>query len=111
MVWAVAFARGIFEGQTTHHAAVNARVVVERMRDIPADANIAKGETMAMLDEMRGCHHVASPPDSTSVPELKIKLLGKIQEELNNDGHFGTGHLTEYIGAYEMLCRAERAGA
>lgn len=50
MVWAVAFERGVFEGQRSHHAAVNARAVVDRMR-AAIDANI-DDETRSMLEQM-----------------------------------------------------------
>jgi hypothetical protein len=50
MVWASAFERGLFEGQAPRHAAANARVVVQRMRQA-LDANL-DDETRRMLEDM-----------------------------------------------------------
>lgn len=57
MVWASAFERGIFEGQRPHHAAVNARVTVERMREATRIPNL-DDETRRMLDDMLGIREV-----------------------------------------------------
>jgi len=66
MVFAAGFERGIFEGQRPHHAAVNARACVERLRMVDRDK--IDDETRAMLDDMLGTG--LERPPATRVPVL-----------------------------------------